>query len=86
MTKEFAKEIGQKIRDARESRNMTQQELANLLGYDSSQFVSLYERGKSKVPLSTLSTICDILKLNRKKIFNDIVDDYRNQVSQQFSA
>ena len=45
------RELGALAREYRIKANMTQLELANKLGYESMQFVSLFERGISKIPL-----------------------------------
>lgn len=76
--------IGLVIRAARLKQNMTQLELANALGYDSMQFVSLFERGLSKVPLKVLGKIFVILKFSNKEqkhIISGMIFDYKNHVA-----
>lgn len=74
------KEIGTMIRSARERQELTQLELANKLGYESMQFVSLIERGMSKAPLTVIGKLAVILGIPAKKIENLLVEEYRNKV------
>ena len=60
------KTLGLAIRELREKSGMTQLQLANELGYDSMQFVSLFERSLSKVPMKVLGKIILIFKLKEK--------------------
>lgn len=69
--------LGHKIRKAREKKSMTQLELAKKLGYDSMQFVSLFERGLSKVPANVVGKLCEILNLSAVIIENKLVREYR---------
>ena len=56
-------EVGLIIREARLRAGLTQLELSAMLGYDSMQFVSLFERGLSKCPLKVLGKCCALLKI-----------------------
>lgn len=76
--------IGQTIRNHREKEGMTQLELAQKLGYDSMQFVSLFERGLSKVPFKILGKCFVILnfpKAEQDKIINGMVMDYKTKIA-----
>lgn len=64
--------VGNIVRDARIRSKKTQAQLGEKLGYESSQFVSLFERGLSKVPVETLGEISKLLKIP-KKVFRDIL-------------
>lgn len=54
------KKMGQKIRDLRKSRNMSQKQLANLCGTSESA-VRNYELGNRTPPSDILETICRVL-------------------------
>ena len=56
-------QLGNLIREFRVSSEWTQLQLAEKLGYDSAQFVSLFERGISKIPLETLGKLIILLKI-----------------------
>ncbi len=56
--------IGSRIKEARESAEMSQKELAQLLGYESATAVSLIESGSRKVSIEDLETIANALHLD----------------------
>lgn len=75
--------LGQTIREHREKAGLTQQQLANALGYDSMQFVSLFERGLSKVPFKVLGKCFVILNFSKKEqqqIVKGLVWEFRNKI------
>ena len=47
-----------RIRDLREDRNKTQQEIANVLGTSQTMYAR-YERGANELPIRHLITLCD---------------------------
>jgi transcriptional regulator with XRE-family HTH domain len=68
--------IGEKIRKARESKKMTQLELSRKLGYESMQFVSLFERNLSKVPAEVAGKCCKIFGLSPERMLKAYVDQF----------
>lgn len=76
--------IGKILKDHRQIKHLTQLDLAKKLGYDSTQFVSLFERGLSKCPTKTLSKLCKILEIEKKTIFLMLMDNYRTQLAKEF--
>jgi len=85
MTKELRIKIGAKIRSHRVAIGLTQLQLSKQLGYDSMQFVSLFERGLSQVPAKKLNQVCSILKINKKSIADQIVKDFRENLLKEMS-
>lgn len=77
------KELGQLVRDYRQKANMTQLELANKLGYESMQFVSLFERGLSKIPPKVIGKLVIILGIPEKKITKSLVDVFVTSLTEQ---
>ena len=75
--------LGKMIRQGRFKKGITQQQLAEKLGYDSVMFISLMENNKSKVPLETLGKLIVILGLNLKEIKEGIKNDYSTYVDKQ---
>ena len=53
--------IGKKIREARESTGLSQKDLAEKLGYETSTAVSYMEAGERKVSVVDLEKIADLL-------------------------
>jgi transcriptional regulator with XRE-family HTH domain len=60
MGKDIRKDIGQKIRQLRESQNLTQSQLAGCVGIRQSH-LSRIELGTMSVRIDILSAICDAL-------------------------
>jgi transcriptional regulator with XRE-family HTH domain len=77
------KKIGAIIRAKREAKGITQLQLSQKLGYEPMQFVSLFERGLSKIPYNVIGKLCKILALSKKEqaeitklIFKELSDLY----------
>lgn len=71
---------GEYLKKSREKAKLSQGDLAKLLGYKTTQFVSNMERGVSLPPKNILDKLCLHLKVNKRKlvnlILNDIAKDY----------
>ncbi len=67
--------LGALIREYRLKAGMTQLELSTALGYESMQFVSLFERGLSKVPLKVVGKLVVVLGLPEKKVTKGLIED-----------
>ncbi len=52
-------EIGRRIREARESADLTQQDLAGRIGVQTAQSISRYERGETEVPMKRIRRIAE---------------------------
>jgi transcriptional regulator with XRE-family HTH domain len=78
------KYIGSLIREYRLKKNMTQGELANLLGHATPQFISFCERGLSKVPFSTLGQLIVILGIPEKTLMNELISAYEESLKEAF--
>lgn len=76
-------ELGKLIRDYRQQKDMTQLELAKKLGYDSTQFISLFERGLSKVPHNILGSLIVLLGIPEKKILEILLKSYENNLKSE---
>jgi transcriptional regulator with XRE-family HTH domain len=72
--------LGETIKKARIKSGMTQLELSQKLGLSSSQFVSLFESGKSKVPLDTLNKCCEILGIKKEPVVRFLIKNYEQKV------
>ena len=76
-------EIGTIVREYRLKKGMTQLELSQKLGYETTQFVSLFERGISKIPLATLGQLVVLLGIPEKKVMETLVKAYESHLRQE---
>lgn len=67
--KEILKQLGTNLRDLREYRGYTQEELANELGLEISQ-ISRIERGVINTSIYTIITIAVFLKADYNSLFS----------------
>lgn len=72
------KTIGKLLKKAREDKNLTQQDVADLMGYGTPQFVSNIERGISKIPDRSIKKVCELLGLQVEEIV-DLLAEQRKQ-------
>ena len=61
--------IGQRLKKARQSKHLTQEDLAEKLNV-SVAFLSRIERGSSHINLKRLNQICSILEISEGQILN----------------
>lgn len=78
-------ELGSLIRNYRQDKEMTQLDLAKKLGYDSTQFISLFERGVSKVPHNILGQLIVILGIPEKMVLQILIKDYETSLRSEIS-
>lgn len=62
------------LKNARMNAGLSQKEVAVVLGYKSSQFVSNWERGLSSPPMATLRRLCRLYKTDEREVFRVIRD------------
>lgn len=77
--------IGSLIREYRLKKNLTQSELATMLGHSTPQFISFCERGLSKVPFSTLGQLIVILGIPEKILMTELVSSYQESLKEAFA-
>lgn len=77
------KSIGDLIKNYRQKANLTQQDLANQLRLGTAQFVSLFERGHSKVPLETLGQIVKLLNIPDSKVKKILLSEYEKELTRK---
>jgi len=83
--KKYNKNIGAIVKQYRVKAEMTQLELANHLGYDIPQFISLIENGHSKLPLNVVSRLIQKLHIPEKVILDALVDAYEAEAKDMLS-
>ena len=80
-----AKAVGQRIKTAREKKNMTQEDLAALVDI-SPTHVSVIERG-TKIPrMDTFVAIANVLEVSADSLLVDVVDHATKSVASELSA
>ena len=75
--------IGERLKKARISKNLTQEKLAEKLDV-SIAFLSRIERGNSHISLKRLSRICDILGVSEGSILNGSSNNSNSYLSTEF--
>ena len=78
------KAVGQRIKDAREAKNLTQEELAALVNL-SSIHVSVIERGLKVTKLDTFVAIANALDVSADELLVDVVAHSVTGVSNRLS-
>ena len=78
------KAVGQRIKDAREAKNLTQEELAVLVNL-SSTHVSVIERGLKVTKLDTFVAIANALDVSADELLVDVVAHSVTGVSNRLS-
>lgn len=78
------KAVGQRIKDAREAKNLTQEELAALVNL-SSTHVSMIERGLKVTKLDTFVAIANALDVSADELLVDVVAQSVTGVSSRLS-
>src|ERR1700741_39386 len=62
------------LKEARIEAGISQVELADKLGYETSQFISDWERGIHSPPVKNLFKICRLLGVQEQKVFDLFVE------------
>lgn len=75
--------LGQMIREHREKAGLTQLELAQKLGYESPQFLSLVEREVSKPPYIMLGKLVSIIGIPETKVTKHLTGEFLSEMYQK---
>ena len=76
--------IGERLKKARLSKNLTQEQLAEKLDV-SVAFLSRAERGNVKINLSRITQICDILDISISNILTGTGSNSKDYLTEDFS-
>jgi transcriptional regulator with XRE-family HTH domain len=71
LSKNKLEKLGSKIRQYRNEKKLSQEELAYLCGFDRT-YISLVERGKRNLSFSNLCTFADSLNISLSELLEDI--------------
>lgn len=78
--KDYNPELSRCLRQARIRAGFTQAELAQKLGYTSPQFVSNWERGVARPPLSKTKELIELLKMSKKTYIQVLLKDEKQNL------
>jgi len=78
-------QFGPLIREYRTLKGWTQQDLAQALGYETVQFISLIENNNSKCPLKVLGQMIILLGIPEAKIVAALTQHYAQSVETQIN-
>lgn len=73
----YNKNTGRNLKYYRKMKNISQLQIANVLGIDKST-ISLYENGKTSIPVKHVCAISNILKINIALFFEDYKHKFKN--------
>jgi len=66
----YHKDLGRFLKFHRKNQALTQWDIAKVLGYESPQFVSNFERGLCCPSLDSLPVLCKLYKIEPKKVID----------------
>lgn len=78
--------LAELIKTKRIQKGITQRELADELGYSTSQFISNFERSVSRPPMFQLKKICKLLDIKPEVMQEIYLADYKRQLMEAMSA
>jgi len=76
--------IGQRIKQARLAKNLTQEDLAEQIDI-SVAFLSRVERGNSRINLKRLNQLCGLLDVTEGYVLNGASSNSKNYLNKEFS-
>ena len=62
------------LRSSREKKGLSQRAVADKLGYESSQFISNWERGVSQPPMNTLLKLIELYEIDKYEVFDVLLE------------
>lgn len=75
------RKYGEYLKNIRLKSNFSQGEVARKLGYSTAQFISNWERGVSKPPVTILKQLSKIYSKNPDELFNDYLEQIKEEVT-----
>lgn len=76
----MANELGKFLKQSRKSAELSQKELSKILGYESSQFISNWERGVSRVPHPMIKKLCSALLIDAEEYVTRLVSVIEKEI------
>jgi len=72
--------VGEFLKNSRETRNLSQGDVARALGYSCAQYVSNVERGVCRPSKKKLKDWAEIVGVKPKKLVTLMVDEYKSDL------
>lgn len=79
-------ELSKTLKQARINANLSQKQLAEKMGYKTSQFVSNNERGVSQPAMSTLKKLCKILHLCPHAVAKKMMEEDIERIEKRYET
>lgn len=76
MKKKYVKNVATLIKESRQKKNYSQQDLSILLGYLNGQFISNIERHLCTLPSRKIPLLAKLLDLDLEVVTKAFIDDY----------
>lgn len=76
--------FGLYLKGLREKKKLSQLEIANKLGYKSSQFISNWERGLAAPPLKTLIVLSEAYGVPSRVLYGKLIEHITSQMGHEF--
>jgi transcriptional regulator with XRE-family HTH domain len=76
------KKCGDFLRETRENQGLSQKDVSEAMGYNTSQFISNWERGLSLPPIPALRKLAKLYKIDADDLFNVILEAQVDLVTQ----
>lgn len=70
--------LGELLKNARDTANMKQSEVADLIGCTAAN-ISSWERAKSKIDIESLASICNIYKIDFSTLISQVTNSKRSK-------
>ncbi|WP_413578624.1 helix-turn-helix domain-containing protein [Bdellovibrio sp. HCB290] len=77
---------GEFLAKCRKVKGLSQTQVAGILGYESGQFISNWERNRSQPPIPVLKRLADLYGIPHETIFNFILERQVSKIFEQTSA
>ncbi len=79
-------QLGNYLKEKRETAGLSQKDVSQKLGYTSTQFISNWERGLASPPLVALAELVQLYKINKAEFMDKILEDKRLFIENEFSG
>ncbi|WP_413587495.1 helix-turn-helix domain-containing protein [Bdellovibrio sp. HCB274] len=77
---------GEFLANCRKVKGLSQTQVAGLLGYESGQFISNWERNLSQPPIPVLKKLAEVYGIPHETIFNFILERQISKITEQTMA
>ena len=75
--------IAQVLKEGRLGAELSQNDLAKIMGFKNGQFVSNIERGKCSLPAKNIVKLCKVLSLDFGHVVEGMTADYKFRITQK---